>query len=180
MRRRFRPPKNPNRKDDIMYRQNPKKTTVFKSVYLAISLAVIGYAIYLLAEYIAYGFRAQINFDDCIIMIALVVAALFEGSIIAFIIRSFRAPTILMKNLVFKNDGTPYVPGILLVLVGALISCAFSIVFFISGYGKSLLDIPLRAQRFIAYVGLMLFVNLAFTEIYFLTFRHESGTFTII
>ncbi|MCM1533035.1 MAG: hypothetical protein NC099_00090 [Corallococcus sp.] len=163
-----------------MYRQTPRKTIIFKSVYLSVSLAVIGYALYSLIDYIIYGFHNKISFDDCIVLISLVIAILFEGSIIGFIIRSYRYPTVLMKNLVFKNDGTPYLAGIILVLVGALISCAVAVVFFISGYAKSLLDIPLRAQRFVAYVGLMLFVNLAFTEIYFLTFRHESGSFTII
>lgn len=163
-----------------MYRHSPKKTIAFKTTYLVISLAIICYALYLVIDYIAYGFKSQINFDDCIVMIALVVAVLFEGSIIGFIVRSYRAPTILMKNLVFKNDGTPYLSGIILVLVGALISCAVAVVFFVSAYARSFLEIPLRAQCFIACVSLMLFVNLTFTEVYFLTFRHESGTFAII
>lgn len=163
-----------------MYRTPPKKSTVFKSVYLAFSVAALCYAIYLLVDYVVYGFNSQINFDDCIVMIALVVDALFAGSIVGFIVRSFRAPTILMKNLVFKQDGTPYVAGIVLVSIGAALSCALAVVFFISGYGASLMEIPKRAQLFIACVGATLFVNLSFTDVYFVTFRHESGTFAII
>lgn len=162
------------------YRKSPKKATVFKSIYLILSIAVFCYSAYLLIDYIVYGFKEGLEFDDCIMLISSVVALLFEGSIIGFIIRSFKAPTILMKNLVFKYDGTPYLVGIILVLVGVLLSAALSIVFLISAYFHKFIDLYVRAQCFILSVGLILFVNMLFTEIYFLTFRHESGTFEII
>lgn len=85
-----------------------------------------------------------------------------------------------MKNLVFKNDGRPYLPGILIVLAGIMITAALTIVFVISAYFHTIVKLFVRAQYFIVSVGLILFVNLLFTEIYFLTFRHESGTFEII
>lgn len=163
-----------------MYRNRPTKAMVFKIIYLVATIAVICFAIYLLIDYIVYGFKYQLDLDDCFVLVASTVSVLFEGSIAGFIVRSFRAPTILMKNLVFKDDGRPYPIGILLVLVGALLSCALAVVFLVSAYGSSIINIALRIQRFIASVGLILFVNLLFTDIYFVTFRHESGTFTII
>lgn len=163
-----------------MYRNRPSKAIIFKALYLAATIAVMGFAIYLLVDYIVYGFKNQLDLDDCFVLIASTVLMLFEGAIAGFIVRSFRAPTILMKNLVFKEDGQPYLAGILLVLAGVLITCALAVVFLVSAYGKSIIDIAIRIQRFIASVGLILFVNLLFTEFYFITFRHEAGTFTII
>lgn len=163
-----------------LYRKSPKKTTVFKTLYLLLSTAVFSYAAYLLIDYIVYGFKSGVTFDDCIILISSVISLLFEGAIIGFIIRSYKAPTILMKNLVFKQDGTPYLPGIIIVLLGVLITAALSVVFLISAYFRQIVKLDARDQYFILSVGLILFVNMLFTEIYFLTFRHESGTFEII
>lgn len=163
-----------------MYRQTSKKNVIFKSCYLAISCLVVIYIVYLLADYIAFGFREGLSFDDCVILISSVISALFEGSIAGFIVRSYRAPTILMKNLVFKQDGTPYKPGIALVSVGCALALAVAILFTVSGYGVSIIEIPARAQRFICSVGWMLFVNFLFTDLYCVTYRHESGTFAII
>lgn len=162
------------------YQKSPKKAIIFKSVYLFFSAAVFCYAMYLLIAYIVFGFKEGVDFDDCITLISSVVALLFEGAVIGFIVRSYKAPTILMKNLVFKNDGRPYLPGILIVLAGILITAALTIVFVISAYFHTIVKLFVRAQYFIVSVGLILFVNLLFTEIYFLTFRHESGTFEII
>lgn len=162
------------------YRKSPKKATVFKIAYLICSAAVFCYSAYLLIDYIVDGFKNGVDFDDCITLISSVVALLFEGSVIGFILRSFKAPTILMKNLVFKNDGTPYFVGVFLVLAGVLLSAALSVVFLISAYFHQLVELYVRAQYFVFSVGLILFVNMLFTEIYFLTFRHESGTFAII
>ncbi len=157
-----------------------KKTLAFKIVYLIFSLLVEAYTLYLLISLIVGGFKSGTNFDDAIIMVTTVVAALFEGSIIGFVIRSFKAPTILMKNLVFKYDGTPYVVGIVGVLCGAVVTLALAILFFISAYVKSILNIPHSAQLFIADVSTILAVNLSFVLVYFLTFRHEAGSFEII
>lgn len=162
------------------YRRSPQKATVFKVIYLICSVAVFCYSAYLLIDYIVYGFKNGVDFDDSITLISSVVALLFEGSVIGFILRSFKAPTILMKNLVFKNDGTPYLAGVFLVLAGVLLSAALSVVFLISAYFHQFIDLYVRAQCFIFSVGLILFVNMLFTEIFFLTFRHESGTFAII
>lgn len=162
------------------YKHTPKKSVIFKTVYLLFSVAVFCYAAYLLIDYVVYGFKAGVTFDDCIILISSVIALLFQGSVIGFIIRSYKAPTILMKNLVFKQDGTPYLPGIIIVLIGILITAAMSIVFLISAYFHKIVNLDARDQYFILSVGLMLFVNLLFTDIYFITFRHESGSFTII
>ncbi len=157
-----------------------KKSLAFKIVYLIFSLATEAYTIYLLISMIIGGFDAGASFDDVVIMFTTVFAALFEGSMVGFVIRSFKAPTLLMKNLVFKFDGTPYVVGIVSVLCGALITLGLAILFFISAYVKSLMDIPLSAQLFIADVSTILCVNLSFVFAYFLTFRHESGSFTIL
>jgi len=162
------------------YGQSPKKATVFKTIYLTISAAVFAYAAYLLIDYIVYGFKEGVTFDDCVILISSVIELLFEGAVIGFIVRSYKAPTILMKNLVFKQDGTPYLAGIIIVLIGVLITAALSVVFFISAYFHQLIKLDARDQYFILSVGLTLFTNLLFTEIYFLTFRHESGSFAII
>ncbi len=163
-----------------MNRQYPRKNLIFKSIYLACSAALMGFLIYLLIDFIAYGFKKGVTFDDCIVLIASVIAALFEGSIIGFIVRSFRAPTILMKNLVFKNDGAPFIPGLALTLTGCLLTLGLSIVFGISSFITPLFKIAVRAQYFIFTVGLIMFVNFLFTDIYFVTYRHESGSFAII
>lgn len=162
------------------YGKYTAKSIAFKTLYLIFSVAVFGYAAYLLVDYIVYGFKAGVTFDDCIILISSVVALLFEGAVIGFIIRSYKAPTILMKNLVFKQDGTPYWPGVIVILVGVLLLAAATVVFFISAYFKQLIKLDARDQYFILSVCLILFVNLLFTDIFFVTFRHESGTFTII
>lgn len=164
----------------IMNRQYPRKNLIFKSVYLACSIVVIAYVLYCLISFVVYGFANGVSFDDCIVLVSSVVAALFEGSIIGFIVRSFHAPTILMKNIVFKNDGTPFLPGLILTLAGCLAALALSVVFGISAYVTPLFKISVRAQYFVFSIGLILFVNFLFTDVYFVTYRHESGSFAII
>ena len=163
-----------------MKSQNPRKNLIFKSVYLLCSIALMGYVLYLLIAFIAYGFKSGVTFDDRIVLISLVVASLYHGSMIGFIVRSYRAPTLLMKNLVFKNDGTPYKPGIIVISIGAVIALAVSIVFGISAYGTKFIDISMRAQCFIFSVGLIMLTHLTFADAYFVVYRHESGTFAII
>ena len=140
----------------------------------------IAYTIYIFFENIINGLNNGLSFDDIIMLISTLISLLFEGSIIWFIILSFKQPTILMKNLVFKNDGTPYKPGIALVCAGILLTLALSAVMFVSAYIVEFIEIPIRAQYFIFDVGLTLCVNLSFTLAYFFTYRHESGTFAII
>ena len=164
----------------MKYRNIPRKATVFKVIYFVFSLMLCAYTAYLLIEHIVYGFKDGVNFDDCVILIATLFALLFEGSLTGFAVRSFKNPTILMKNLVFKNDGTPYLPGLLAVAIGAVLACAASVVCFISAYFNALVDLPVRAQTFIFDICLIVFVNLSFTTAYFVTFRHESGSFAII
>lgn len=164
----------------MMYRNIPKKATIFKVTYFVFSLLVCCYTAFLLIEHMVYGFKNGVNFDDCVILIATLFALLFEGSIAGFAVRSFKNPTILMKNLVFKNDGTPYLPGLLTVSIGAVLALAAGIVAFISAYFHSLVDLPARAQTFIFDICLMVFVNLSFATAYFVAFRHESGSFAII
>ncbi len=157
-----------------------KKSLIFKIIYLLFSIAIEAYTVYLLVSLIVAGFTSGTDFDSIIIMFATVFAALFEGSIIGFIIRSFKAPTLLMKNLVFKYDGTPYIIGVVVVLCGAIITLALAVMFFVFAYVKSLINIPVSAQCFIADVFSILSINLFFVFAYFLTFRHESGSFAII
>ena len=164
----------------MYYQVSHKKATIFKIIYLIMSFLVIGYSAYIFFENLVNGFVNNLSFDDIVLLIATLFAILFEGSIIGFIIRSFKQPTILMKNLVFKNDGTPYKPGIALISVGIALTLAMSVVFFISSYITILFAMPIRASYFILDVGLTLLVNFVFTLVYFFVFRHESGTFAII
>ena len=164
----------------MRYRNIPLKATIFKVIYFVFSLLICVYSVYLLIDHVIYGLNKGVNFDDCVILIATLFALLFEGSITGFAVRSFKNPTILMKNLVFKNDGTPFLPGLLTVAIGAVAACAASVVCFISAYFNPLVNLSARAQTFIFDVCLIVFVNLSFITAYFFTFRHESGSFAII
>ena len=158
----------------------PKKAIAFKIIYLIFSALTIAYTVYIFFENLINGVRNGLTFDDIILLISTLISTLFEGAIIYFIIRSFKEPTLLMKSLVFKNDGAPYKPGIILVSIGIALALATSVVMFVSAYVVELLQIPIRAQRFILDVGLTLFVNLYFVLAYFFTYRHEAGSFAII
>ena len=164
----------------MYYQVSRKKSIVFKVLYLIFSALTIGYTVYIFFENLIHGINDGLIFDDIILLISTLVAALFEGAIIWFIIRSFKEPTLLMKNLVFKNDGTPYKPGIAIVCVGIVLTIALIAVAFVSAYVVELIKIPTRAQYFLLDVGLTLFVNLSFVLAYFFTYRHEAGSFAII
>lgn len=168
--------------EDIVVKYMPtrKKSLTFKIVYLVLSVAVEAYCLYLLIERLVHGIEQQLVFDDIVLLIATLVAVLFEGSIIGFIVRSFKFPTLLMKNLVFKNDGTPYLPGLIIVCIGVVLSLAACIAVAISAFATDWIKISLPAQRYILAVGAIVLVNLGFTLAYFITFRHESGSFAII
>lgn len=165
----------------MYYQVSRKKAITFKILYLTFSLLTIGFTVFIFFENLVNGFRNGLTFDEIILLIASLFAALFEGSITWFIIRSFKQPTILMKNLVFKNDGTPYIPGIVLVSIGVAIGLALAGVFFVSSFITPIFaTMPLRAQWFLFDVGLIMLVNMLFTLLFYFFFRHESGSFSVI
>ena len=164
----------------MRYATVSKKAIAFKTIYLIFSLLVAIYIAYLLIDNLVRGVKVGISFDDAILLIAVLVALLFEGSIVGFIIRSYKAPTILMKNLVFKNDGTPYLAGLIGVAIAAVITVALTILLIVSAYFVNLFNMDKQSQCFILCFLLIICVNFCFTTIYFFTFRHESGSFTII
>ncbi len=158
------------------------KTKAFRLVYLMLSLAVCFYTAFLLAQNIISGIQNTLTFRDVVNMFALLFALLLETSIVLFIIRSLRSGlTILMKHLVFKSDGAPYRFGVILCAIGGIVFTGLSIFVFVSAYGTDYLNPILpQMQRFIADITMIFGVNLVFTFVYFLLFRHESGTFRII
>lgn len=158
-----------------------QKPYVFKTVYFLLSLPVLGWCGYLLIQYIARGFHSGASFDDIIDMITLLVAILFEGAIMGFILRSYRNPTILMKNLVFKADGTPFRPGLIMVSVGTvLFGGALGVLVYSTAAGGILEALPLQVRCFLIGLVWIAFHNLLFTLLYFPVFRHEAGTFETI
>lgn len=163
-----------------MHRYASKKAPVFKTVYLIFSLLVAIYTAYLLVFNLIRGVKTGITFDDSILLIAVLIALLFQGSIVGFVVRSFRAPTVLMKNLVFKNDGTPYMAGLIGVAVTAAVTTVLAVLMFVSAYIVNLFNMDKQSQCFILCFLLIISVNFVFTTVYFFTFRHESGSFTII
>lgn len=164
----------------MSYNLVPKKATVFKVFYLVFSILTAGFVAFVLIESIVHGYSDTLSFDDVIIMVASLFALLFEGSIVGFVVRSFKAPTILMKNLVFKNDGTPFLTGLIPVAIVAVITLCLSVVMFVSAFVTNLFGMYIRGQYFLLCVLLIVAVNLGFTTVYFFTFRHESGSFAII
>ena len=164
----------------MYYQVSRKKSLIFKILYCVFSALVEVYTAYIFFENLIKGCRKGLSFDDIILLISTLFALLFEGSIIGFIVRSFKLPTILMKNLVFKNDGTPYIPGIVMICIGIAISLAMAAIFFVSAYIIPFITMSVRGQYFILSVGLILGTNLLFALIFFFTFRHESGSFSII
>ena len=163
------------------YRFVPRKATVFKIFYLTFSLLVAAYTAFILIENLVHGINEGLVFDDTILLISSLFALLFEGSIAGFIIRSFKEPTILMKNLVFKNDGTPFWTGFIPVAITAVITLGLSVLMVLSSFViTDLFTMYIRGQYFLLAVLLIVSVNLSFTTIYFFIFRHESGSFTII
>lgn len=157
------------------------KIKIFRILYLAVSLSLCGYTAFLMAGNIISGFKSALSFKDVVNLFALLFAFLFETAIVLFIIRSLRSQTILMKNLVFKPDGTPFKMGVILVSCGGFFFTGLSALFFCSPYAGHFFDALERNMRlFIADVTLIFGANLLFTFAYFITFRHESGTFELI
>lgn len=115
-------------------------------------------------------------------MVAVLICTLFVVAIGLFILRSISSrQTILMKNIVFKQDGSPFLPGVLITACAGAILCVLFVLMIISACRFNFFaDMPKGAQLFIADVALSLGYNLIFCFIYFLVFRHESGTFMLI
>ena len=164
----------------MQYKYIPRKAIVFKIIYLCCTVAVGLFLAYQLVANLVQGFRAGIKFDDILVLITVLFSLLFEGSIAGFIIRSFKEPTLLMKNLVFKWDGTPYIVGIVSVSLSAVAALALTVVMFLSAYFFHWLGLPFNVEQMIFGILLIIFVNLFFTATYFFTFRHESGSIAII
>lgn len=157
------------------------KIKLFRIIYLLVSLALCVFTTYLLLNGIFTNLHSELQFKSVVNLFALLFALLFEISIVLFIIRSMRSQTLLMKNLVFKPDGTPYRLGIWLVSVNGFVLSTIGIFFLCNAYLFGLLPkMAQESQLFIADVMLIFGVNLDFTFAYFLLFRHESGTFELI
>lgn len=164
----------------MRYKTAATKGKIFKIIYLVFSVLVAAYTAYLLIANLVSGIKTGISFDETIILLAVLLALLFEGSIAGFVIRSFNAPTLLMKNLVFKNDGTPYWAGFIGITVAAVVFLALAVVVFVSAYVVNFIGMDKQSLCFMLSFLLIVGVNFAFTTIYFLTFRHEAGSFAII
>lgn len=157
------------------------KIRVFRAVYLSISVLILCYTVYHLAQNILSGIHNSMTFKEMVNIFALLFALLFEFSIVLFIVSSMRSQTLLMKHLVFKPDGTPYKLGVVLVTVGGILLSSLAAVMFASAFGGNFLaPMEKKMQLFIANVMLIFGTNLLFTLFYFITFRHESGMFEMI
>lgn len=158
------------------------KITKFRLTYLIASLALCAYLTYQLISGIILDFQGTTDFQSIIDLFSLLFTLLFELSVVLFIIRSLRShQTLLMKNLVFNRDGTPFRAGLTAICIGGLLLTALGIALLACVYsGNLLLDLERQTLLFIADVGLIFGVNLDFVLIYFLLFRHESGAFALI
>lgn len=157
------------------------KIRIFRAVYLTVSILILCFTVYNLVQNILSGIHTSLPFKDMVNIFALLFALLFELSIVLFIVRSMRSQTLLMKHLVFKPDGTPFKLGVALVAAGGVILTALAAIVFASAFGSNFLaPMEKKMQFFIADVMMIFGINLLFTLFYFLTFRHESGTFEMI
>lgn len=158
------------------------KIAVFRLIYLLFTILAFGFSAFILVKDFAYGLKNQMDFDLTINMVSVLFCGLFEVAIGLFIIRSMKSrQTLLMKNIVFKRDGSPFFAGAVFTAITGVLLIALSILMIISVTGVNIFTkMPVNAQLFIADVTFTLGINLIFCFIYFLTFRHESGTFELI
>lgn len=164
-----------------MYLPLNKKRIIYKLFFLLCSLAVFLYVTAFIAAAVQSGFKGTAVFSELIDTVAAVFALLFEGTVIVFILRSFKLPTVLIKNIVFRRDGTINRPGFIFSAAGAAISAAASGVFLYSAHIKSIIPmLTFLTQMFIAGVSLIMFVNLLFVVSFYFVFRHEASVFDII
>lgn len=160
--------------------RKPSKIKVFRLTYLAFSLLVAAFSLSLFLRALVLAFKNGVMLDGTVQLIALLLNVLFQAAIVMFIVRSMRSgQTLLMKNIVFKQDGAPFVFGIVVSAVLAVAFVALSVVLVVSAI-VGLFSMDVNAQLLIASVTLTLGVNAAFCFAYFVTFRHESGSFEII
>lgn len=158
------------------------KIKKYRLAYLLVSLALCGYLIYQLIAGVILNFIGNADFQDIINLFSLLFTLLFETSIVLFIIRSLRShQTLLMKNLVFNRDGTPYKAGLSVICVGGILLTVAAIALLLCAYSGTLLfKLDQQTLLFIADVTLIFGVNLDFTLLYFILFRHEAGAFALI
>lgn len=131
---------------------------------------------------IAEGFSDNTDFLNIVNLFSILFALLFEVSVVLFIIRSLRShQTLLIQSLVFNRDGTPFRSGLIAVSAGGGILTVLAAVLLICVYSGTLLfGLDRLTLLFIADVALIFAVNLDFTFLYFLLFRHEAGAFALI
>lgn len=158
------------------------KIKAFRMTYLTLSLALCAYMLYQLIAGICTGLNDRLGFTGIINLFSLLFALLFETGITLFIIRSLHASqTLLMKNLVFNRDGSPYHVGVGFVSIGAPVFLAMAVFFLGCTYGWELLSqLDPGMLLLAADVTLIFGLNLSATMTYFLLFRHEAGAFALI
>ena len=150
----------------------------YRISYLVFSLIIVAFTIFLIVTNIIDGINNGLQFDKALDLFTFVALGLFESGIISFIIRSLRGgQTLLIKHLVFKRDGTPYIFGIVLVAVGALLTLVLGILLATKVMAPSMV---LSSRMLVIDILFTVFVNLFFVDLYAWVFRHESGTFQII
>lgn len=150
----------------------------FRISYLSVSLLATMYSVYLLVDGIITGLEEGIAFRGIVGLIALAAVALFQTGIVSFIIRSLRTgQTLLMKHLVFKNDGRPYYFGLILAAVSSAVTLVLAVLLFVALLFPHM-DGNMRLL--VADIMLTFGLNLAFTVVFYFTFKHESGTFELI
>lgn len=150
----------------------------YRISYLVASLLTVAFTCYLIVSNVVDGIENGLQFQKAIDLFTLVALGLFESGIIAFIIRSLKGgQTLLIKHLVFKNDGTPYLFGIVLAGVGAVITLVLGVLL------ATCVIVPkmeFGARMLVVDIMFTVFINLLFVDLYAWMFRHESGTFQII
>lgn len=157
-----------------------QKIKIFRIVYLVASILLAAFSAAILAKCIVDGFQT-LDFDLVVNMFATTVAMLFEIAIIFFAARSLRThTTILMKSLVFKQDGKPYLFGVVASFAGSIIFAAISVLLLIAPQLGWLASMKTTMRLFVADVTLILAKNLCFTQLYFWIFRREAGTLSLI
>ena len=154
------------------------KLKAYRISYLVFSLIMVAFTVFLIVNNIADGVKNGLQFDKALDLFTFVALGMFESGIITFIIRSLRGgQTLLIKHLVFKRDGTPYVFGIVLVAVGAVITLVLGILL---ATKVMVPDMEFGARMLVVDILFTVFVNLFFVDLYAWLSRHESGTFQII
>ena len=157
------------------------KITVFRLIYLLFTVLTFGFSVFLMVRDFAYGLKNQIDFNLIIDMVSVLFCGLFEISVALFIVRSLSLrQTLLIKNVVFKRDGSPFFAGVIFTVVIGTLLTALSVMVISAAGANIFTKMNIGAQLFIADVTATLGVNLLFCFIYFLLFRHEAGTFELI